>query len=234
METSFVGTTSTARAKATYLASLDESRGEFRLGENTTRILYQDPKLLLFTLARYKFVAKMFAGFESVLEVGCQEAWGMPIVAQSVGTIHGVDFYEPYIESCQRRICDSGYEHNMSFGVHDFLDGPVDQEFEGVFALDVLEHIEKEHEALFIRNLIGSMAPGGTAILGMPSIESQQYASKASLAGHVNCKSGPEFSSFARDHFNSVLTFCMNDEVLHTGFFPMAQYLFVICSNPRR
>ena len=30
-----------------------------------------DPKRLTFVLARYKFVAKMFSGFDRVLEVGC-------------------------------------------------------------------------------------------------------------------------------------------------------------------
>ena len=230
----FAGNVSTEGAKERYLSSLStEPVDGFRLGHNTTHILQTDPKLLLFTLSRYKFVAKMFAGYNSVLEIGCQEAWGMPLVAQNVKTIHGIDFYEPYIASCTERLSRWGGRQNMSFSPHDFLDGPIEQDFDGIFALDVLEHIEKEFEDTFIQNILSSMASEGTTILGMPSLESQRYASEASRLGHVNCKTGPDFAALAHSYFHTVHTFCMNDEVLHTGFFPMAQYLFVVCSNPR-
>jgi hypothetical protein len=32
----------------------------------------------------------------------------------------------------------------------------------------------------------------GAAIIGMPSLESQQYTSQQSRMGHVNCKSAPD------------------------------------------
>ncbi len=82
-------------------------------------------------------------------------------------------------------------------------------------------------------NIVTSLRPDGMLILGMPSLESQVYASDASKKGHVNCKSGAELSTFASRYFETVLSFCMNDEVLHTGFFPMAHYLLVVCSQPR-
>lgn len=225
----FAGTASTEEAKSIYRSSLGREYGEFMLGSNTTKILWEDPKLLLFTLARYKFVSKMFSGMGTVLEIGCQEAWGLPLVANEVRATHGIDFYVPYIESCKRRIVST----RMTFQEFDILDGPLPTRYDGVFALDVLEHIAKSSEDSFMRNAVGSLDPSGTLILGMPSLESQAYASEASKIGHVNCKSGAEFTSFARQYFDKVLTFCMNDEVLHTGFFPMAHYLFVVCSQPK-
>ncbi len=67
----FAGKKSTDDIKKTYLESLGKDYGEIVLGKNTTRILYEDPKLLLFVLSRHKFVSKMFTGFKNVLEIGC-------------------------------------------------------------------------------------------------------------------------------------------------------------------
>jgi len=223
----FAGNKSSETIKEVYLKTLGKDYGEFLLGENTTRILHSDPKLLLFTLSRYKFVSKMFSGFKNVLEIGCQEGFGSTIVSKEVNFLHAIDFFIPYIESCERRISKT----NIIFEKYDILDGPIANEFDGVFALDVLEHIEKSQEDLFMRNTLRSMKKDGCLILGMPSLESQIYASEASKIGHVNCKTGKEIVEFTKKYFRNVFLFSMNDEVLHTGFSPMAHYLFVLCCN---
>src|SRR3989338_11179996 len=41
-----------------------------------------DPRHVLFTLARYKFVAKMLAGKGPILEIGCADGFGTRLVAQ--------------------------------------------------------------------------------------------------------------------------------------------------------
>ena len=84
-----------------------------------------------------------------------------------------------------------------------------------------------------MENLRDSMNESGVLILGMPSLESQKYASEASRLGHINCKTGDELNKFCRQYFDNVFSFGMNDEVLHTGFFPMSHYLFVVCTNPK-
>ncbi len=63
----------------------------------------------------------------------------------------------------------------------------------------------------------------------MPSLESQTYASSLSKIGHVNCKTGDELKRLMEEYFTNVFIFCMNDEVIHTGYQPMAQYLFALC-----
>ena len=63
---------------------------------------------------------------------------------------------------------------------------------------------------------------------GSPSLESQAYASAGSKAGHVNCKSGSELKELFLKFFHNVFLFSMNDEVVHTGFYKMAHYLFAI------
>jgi 2-polyprenyl-3-methyl-5-hydroxy-6-metoxy-1,4-benzoquinol methylase len=225
----FPGSSTAKVEKKRYLGSLGLQLESVRLGANTSTIYQNDPKLLLFTLSRYKFVSKMFAGFENVLEVGCQEGFGAQIICKEVTAYLGVDFYLPHINSAKER----NTAPNAKYETHDILNGSIERDFDGVFALDVLEHIVPEKEDLFLQNICGSLTPHGSVILGMPSFESQKYASKASKAGHVNCKNGENFRNLLKHYFHNCFLFSMNDEVLHTGFSPMSHYLFVLASNKK-
>lgn len=225
----FPGSSTVKVEKERYLESLGLQLDSVRLGANTSTIYQNDPKLLLFTLSRYKFVSKMFAGFENVLEVGCQEGFGAQIICKEVTAYLGVDFYLPHINSAKER----NTAPNAKYETYDILNGPIERGFDGVFALDVLEHIVPEKEDLFLQNICGSLTPHGSVILGMPSFESQKYASKASKAGHVNCKNGENFKNLLKHYFHNCFLFSMNDEVLHTGFSPMSHYLFVLASNKK-
>ena len=62
------------------------------LGPYTSYSLRTDPKHLCFVLSRYKFCAKVLAGKKEVLEIGCGDAIGLPIVAQAVGHLWAVDW----------------------------------------------------------------------------------------------------------------------------------------------
>ena len=81
----------------------------------------------------------------------------------------------------------------------------------------------------FLRLILGY----GVLIVGIPSLESQEYASVAAAAGHINCLTGSDLRDFCRKYFNNVFMFGMNDEVLHTGFMPLCHYLFAMCVGPK-
>jgi len=70
-------------------------------------------------------------------------------------------------------------------------------------------------------------------IVGSPSLESQAHASPPSKAGHINCKSGAELKALLQHYFENVFLFSMNDEVVHTGYYPMAHYLFAVCCQKK-
>lgn len=200
------------------------------LGLMTSYAWNDDPKRLTFTLARYKFVAKMLAGRAHVLEVGCADAFGTRIVRQEVGHVTAIDFDPVFIADAEKRM---NPQWPFKVFVHDMLKGPVPGHYDGIFALDVLEHIDPAHEHMFLSNILQSLAPHGAIILGMPSLESQEHASPNSKAGHVNCKSMPEFKKLMQEHFHNVFMFSMNDEIVHTGYHKMAHYLFALCCERR-
>jgi hypothetical protein len=113
------------------------------------------------------------------------------------------------------------------------LAGPVAGEFDGAYAIDVLEHIPADQEDVFLGNIVASLKAHGPLIVGIPSIHSQVYASPASRAGHVNCKDAAGLKGTLSRFFHNVFIFSMNDEVVHTGFPAMAHYLFALCSDQR-
>lgn len=187
-----------------------------------------DPKRLLFVLSRYKFVAKMLSGKGRVLEVGCGDAFPVRILLQEVDAIHAVDIDPRFIEDALERM-DPDWPFTCA--VHDMVAGPVEGLFDAAYTLDVLEHIPAESEERFLENILASLTPTGVLIVGMPSLESQEYAAPLSKIGHINCKRGPELRKLMLNHFENVFMFSMNDEVVHTGYQPMAQYLFAVCAG---
>jgi 2-polyprenyl-3-methyl-5-hydroxy-6-metoxy-1,4-benzoquinol methylase len=165
-----------------------------------------------------------------VLEVGCADAFGTRLVQQTVAHVTAVDFDPVFIDDAKSRLDPSW---PIEYFLHDVLSGPVQGRFDAIYSLDVLEHIQPADEAQFIDNMLASLNAHGVMIVGMPSLESQVYASPQSRAGHVNCKSGDDLKSLMMGYFHNVFLFSMNDEIVHTGFYPMAHYLIAVCCGPR-
>ncbi len=201
-----------------------------RLGMMSSHRWRMDPKVLLFSMSRYKFVAKMLGGQKDVLEIGCGDGWGAQIVLPEVESIHCIDMDPVLIHECKELSSTA----NITFEVHDMLDSPLHPQRNAAYLLDVLEHVDKREEDQFLRNIALSIQPDGICIVGMPSIESQRYASKPSRATHINCKNGPELKNLLGGYFNNVFFFGMNDEVVHTGFAPMAHYLICLCVGVKK
>jgi SAM-dependent methyltransferase len=211
--------------------ALRDEQGLSRLGLRANAAWHADPKRLGIVLARYKFVAKMLSGKTRVLEVGCGDAWASRVVRQEVESLVGVDFDPVFVEDAR-----AGMEPPWEFEVrvHDVLERPVDGPFDAAYALDVIEHIPAHDEDRFVANIAAALAPPGVAIFGLPSLESQPYASPLSKEGHVNCKSAPDLKRLMLRHFHETFIFSMNDEVVHTGFYALAHYLFALCVGKRQ
>lgn len=202
--------------------TLRDTKGLTRLGLTTNQVWFDDPRRLLFILSRYKFVAKMLSGNENVLEIGCGDAFGTRIVLQEVGAICAIDFDYVYVKDVNQRMED---QWKFDCRVHDILAGPVNGLFDAAYSLDVIEHIPETDEQQFMSNIVDSLHEHGKLIIGTPPIQSQVHASKPSKEGHVNCKGHDDIKELMSKYFHNVFIFSMNDEVVHTGFYPMAHYL---------
>lgn len=210
-----------------YMVEMQKAKGSVRMSCSAGVTWRTDPKLLGFTLARHKFVAKMFSGYARVLEIGCGDAFASRLLHPEVGQLHAIDFDPVFIEEARKWLEP---DWPVTLAVHDILTGPYVAEglFDAAFSLDVIEHIPREAEETYLRNIALSVKPGGVFICGSPSLESQPYASPVSKEGHVNCKTGQDLKGLLGKYFEHTFLFGMNDEVLHTGFAPMCHYLFVL------
>jgi SAM-dependent methyltransferase len=181
----------------------------------------RDPKHLGFVLARYHFVARMLVGCTHVLEVGCGDGTGAKIIAGAVPHLYGLDIEE--------QPTFPGY-----FVQGDILNFPPPSflaVMDAVFSLDVLEHIHPEHEDTAIKNMEACLKKNGTLIIGMPSLESQPYASEISKRHHVNCKTEEGLRETMLRHFSNVYMFGMNDSTLHVGYPALMHYRLALCTG---
>lgn len=212
------------------LTDLRKKCGTAQFGLMSNFVWEDDPKRLLFVLSRYKFVAKMLTGSKNVLEVGCADAFFTRIVRQEVKALTAVDFDPLFIQDAKDRFSE---RWDFDCRVHDMLEGPVPGLFDGIYSMDVIEHIPKSDEERFISNMVQSLSSHGTLIIGTPSLQSQAYASEGSREGHVNCKDQPQLKDLMLKYFHNVYVFSMNDEVVHTGYYPMAHYLIALCCGKK-
>lgn len=199
------------------------------LGPAYSNTYRNDPKAMVFGASRYKFVSKMLErNASNVLEVGCGDGFGAPIVAQSIQNLLCTDIDQKQLDDNTVRL--SCYQ-NIEFLFHDFRKSSLSRDLDAVFFLDVLEHIYPSECDTFLENVFGSISDDGCAIVGVPNKSAEAYGSKFSQLGHVNMMDADELTSRLKKYWKTVFIFGMNDEVLHTGFTPLCHYLIAVASN---
>lgn len=199
------------------------------LGPYASYTWQHDPKHHLFTLARYKFCSKMLVKQNLVLEVGCGDATGIPLLLQSVNSIYAIDINSDIIEYNQV----NNTRNNVIFEQRDIMQNPFDNKFDAALSLDVIEHIPSEYEDLFIKNISRSLTQHSVFLIGTPNITANKYASIGSQREHINMKSHETLYNLLNKYFYHVFIFSMNDEVLHTGFYEMGHYILAVCSEKK-
>lgn len=201
------------------------------LGPHSGFVWKNDAKHLLFQLSRAKFCAKLVEGLGSVLDVGCGDGTAMNLVSQAAGQVVGIDTDESIIEC---NLLTNKRLKNCSYLCFDISERPLEQKFDAAYSLDVIEHIPQQKEEVFIENICLSLADEGFCIIGTPNIEADRYASERSRLGHINLKSHGALKKLMDAYFQNVFLFSMNDEVVHTGFYSMAHYLFALGCNKKK
>ena len=203
---------------------------ELVLGPYFAHQALRSPRHLLFTLSRYKFVAKLLpqARRVDVLELGCGEGLGTVVLAEGGHRVTAIDFDEDAIAHASRALAPTGIRF-----VHDAFLGKRYGAFDAVASLDVIEHIPPTDEREYIDTVARNLAPHGFCVIGTPNITANQYASKGSQIGHVNLFDAARLTALMETVFHRVFVFGMNDEVVHTGFAPMTHYLMAVGCDQR-
>jgi 2-polyprenyl-3-methyl-5-hydroxy-6-metoxy-1,4-benzoquinol methylase len=197
----------------------------FELGPYFGHQVRNSTRHVLFTLSRYKFAARMLPQDRTirVLEFGCSEGIGTLMLGE-----RGHDADAEAIAYAQAVL----KKPNLVFMAGNFV-GKKFGLFDAVVSLDVIEHIDSKDETAYLETIKNNLTSEGLCIIGTPNDSASQYASKASQIGHVNMFTSERLTELLHKHFIHVFMFGMNDEVVHTGFYPMCHYLMAIACMPR-
>ena len=194
-----------------------------QLGPYFTFILRKSPRRLLHQLSYAKFAAKIIGAGKSVLDVGCSEGLSTLLLAEFAPHCVGTDIDQSAIQSAQANF---GTE-KLSFVAGDIFSQNLGR-FDAVTSFDVIEHIPKEREVAFLDRLVLHLKKPGILVIGTPNITSDIYASPITKAGHINLYDADRMRNLLNTRFESSVVFSANDEVVHTGFSPLAHYLLGI------
>jgi cyclopropane fatty-acyl-phospholipid synthase-like methyltransferase len=173
----------------------------------------------------------MLAGKSAVLEIGCGDGFGVGVVLQEVKSVHCLDFDPLFVKWGRKWARREGL--NCTFSVVDITQQSLEGRFDAAYSLDFIEHIKPEFEQQCMRNICKALKKDAVCIIGTPNLSAQAHASKWSAEGHINLKTAESLKELLSQHFHNVFIFSMNDEVLHTGFYPMAHYLFGLAAGIR-
>lgn len=180
-----------------------------------------DPIHMSFVLSRYKFIARMLTGKNKVLEIGCGDAFGTPLVAQFVKQLIAYEIDSRYVENNKKRLSKIT---NIQFEEFNICEKAPPHKFDAIYSVDVIEHLDKRLTKPFIENAVESIDRDGVYMVGTPNITSNRYASLQSKIQHINLFSHKRLRSILEKYFKNVFMFSMNDEVVHTGFGSTAHY----------
>lgn len=194
------------------------------LGRYASYWVHHSPRRMLHCLSYYKFAAKLIGKSKRVLDVGCNEGLGTYLLGKECGFAKGVDFDEEAILTAQNNFSDDC----VSFSTNDILNFPQEEIYDAVVHFDVIEHIYPKHVHSFWEATLQRVSPEGLVILGTPSEISQTFASEISRRGHVNIYSPQRLEEEMSRYFEHVFLFAANDELVHTGYLPLAHYLIAV------
>ena len=197
---------------------------EINLGRYASFWFHKTPRRVLHCMSYYKFASKLIGKGKRVLDVGCNEGLGTFLVGKECGFAKGVDFDEEAIVQAQKNF----NEPFVEFEAGDFLKIKDTGNWDAVINFDVIEHILPEHAHDFIEGIAKELTPEGLCVIGTPSKISQDFASEVSKKGHINIYSHERLEAEMREHFEFVFMFAANDEVVHTGYLPLAHYFITV------
>lgn len=181
------------------------------LGPMASGMWRRNPARLLYSHARYHFVARRLVGKGRVAEIGAGDGSFSPIVAHAVGQL---DLFDA--------------DPVWGLPVHDIVKAPLPRLYDAIYLLDVIEHIRPQDEPAAMRNIVDGLRSDGVLIVGAPTLESQRHASPVSQDGHVNCKDVAAFRKDLLGWFENVFVFGMNDATIHDDA-ALARYQIAVC-----
>ncbi len=159
-----------------------------------------------------------------MLDIGCGQGLSSIFFSDYCKYVYGVDLLSDFLNHDRKNIKfikkdifnlkKNNFKHNIDL----------------ITLIDFIEHFNKSQGSLILNKCSKLLKKkGGTLIVGTPSVYSSKYRSKRSKIQHIHEYDGMELKDLCSKYFNRTFLFSMNDELVHTGFYKLAWFNFVIC-----
>jgi 2-polyprenyl-3-methyl-5-hydroxy-6-metoxy-1,4-benzoquinol methylase len=198
---------------------------DISLGRRVADWFDRTPCRALYELTYYKFAAKMIGRGKKVLDVGCGEGLGTWVLANECGKAVGIDADEESIAVAKGNWTDQRVE----FSCDDLLSTDP-RPYAAVVCFDVLDRMKKDDADAMVTRVAENLSHDGMAVIGVANAAApQQYPSPKA----PNTYTPERLEETLRQQFHHVFLFAANDELVHTGFLPSANYLIAVCCRKR-
>jgi 2-polyprenyl-3-methyl-5-hydroxy-6-metoxy-1,4-benzoquinol methylase len=184
---------------------------------------------LLIRLARYKFVSRMIRPRDRVLEIGSGSGLGATFLGQHCNSVTGIEIKSREVEEAR----SINRRDNVDFKLVNFFDYSVDEKFDAIVSLDVIEHVDEDAGRKFMEKTVQHLNNDGMVIVGTPSCYSYEYQSEPSKAAHVKLYDQQELVEMVEKYYGRVIVFSMNDEMVHTEHPKIAWYYITMAFIPK-
>ena len=186
--------------------------------------MLENPLMTTIKFSRFKFVSKLISKKDTLLDIGCGQGLSSIFFSDYCKYVYGVDLLSDFLNHDRKNIKfikkdifnlkKNNFKHNIDL----------------ITLIDFIEHFNKSQGSLILNKCSKLLKKkGGTLIVGTPSVYSSKYRSKRSKIQHIHEYDGMELKDLCSKYFNRTFLFSMNDELVHTGFYKLAWFNFVIC-----
>lgn len=196
--------------------------------EHAEGISFRDTPLDFFiSLARYKFAARLLEKHHHVIDAGGGSGLGAVFLSKFCKQVTSIDFDADLVAHNQKEYSEI---KNLEFKNLNLLKVPKNfPKYDALVSMDVIEHFPYKDIPKVAQNYVSLLKPGGFAVIGTPSANSQPYASQRRLDIHFHEFKPKEYKDFLSKYFKNVFLFSMTDEVVSLSFPEMAWYLMALC-----
>ena len=116
-------------------------------------------------LKPYFLTRQFLNGSERLLEVGCGEGRGLPILLDHVAQYDAVDKIAAAVESLQRKYDSADFQVANIPPLSDY----EDESYDAVISFQVIEHIKADD--YYLKEIYRVLKPGGIALITTPNIK---------------------------------------------------------------
>ncbi len=186
--------------------------------------MLENPLMTTIKLSRFKFASKLISKKDTLLDIGCGQGLSSIFFSDYCKYVYGVDLLSDFLYHDRKNI------KFIKKNIFQLKKNNFKHKINLITLIDFIEHFNKSQGSLILNKCSNLLErKGGTLIVGTPSVYSSKYRSKRSRIQHIHEYDGMELKDLCSKYFNRTFLFSMNDELVHTGFYKLAWFNFVVC-----